>query len=67
MKLAYQSYKPAATQDNAMKLAFTQELSTKIKRYDMQDPGKEHYDINLKHDIGDEVKTSTFKPRISYY
>ena len=54
----YQSYKPAQdnamklAQDNAMKLAFTQELSTKVKRYDHE------------HDTGDEFKTSTFKPII---
>ena len=58
----YESYKPAtpdykpATRESAMKLAFTQELSTKIKRYD------------LEHDTGhgeiDELKTSTFKPII---
>ena len=44
----YQGYKPA--HDDAVKLAFSQELSTKVKLYD--------HEVG----VGDEVKTSTFKP-----
>ena len=57
----YESYKPStpdykpAAHDNAMKLAFTQELSTKIKRYDLEDDTRRE---------SDELKTSTFKPII---
>ena len=43
----YQSYKPAA-QDDAMKVAFAHELSTKVKFYERVG--------------GKEMKTSTFKP-----
>ena len=50
-------YKPAAAHDSAMKLAFTQELSTKIKRYDLA------HDTAARRE-SDELKTSTFKPII---
>ena len=60
----YQSYKP--TQDNnAIKLAFTQELATKIKRYDHEQNIRDEAKIECyhhEHNIGDELKTSTFKP-----
>ena len=44
----YQSYKPAAGQNDAMKAALALELSTKVKQYE--------------HEGGEEMKTSTFKP-----
>ena len=44
----YQSYKSAElAQDDAVKMALAQELSTKVKLYEQE--------------VGEEVKTSTFK------
>ena len=52
-KNLYQSYKPAA-QDDAMKVAFTHELSTKVKLYEQEGDREEA-----------ETCASTFKPGCS--